>query len=276
MSKTVLPKAIRDLNVAYQIRLSGLDEQLDSSEKIYATAFKKLYYHLYSNSNSSRSEKIMSDLSNLLLCKIVCERTNAQDTITNFLNKKGTANELLLPLLRKNFPHLITEDDKFYLDDKALRYGLGELSGLSLQSASAHVMGEAFQALMGPRLRGDKGQFFTPKSLVKAMIAILHPEKDAKIVDPACGTGGFLVETKSFQDDNVSNIENQQFGQLIGIDKDKDLCRLAEATLEIVAPEWGIVLNRNSLDIKALMNLPVNQSPFNADYVLTNPPFGAY
>jgi type I restriction enzyme M protein len=275
MSKTASPKSIQELDVAYQIRLSGLDEQLDSSEKIYAATFKKLYYHLYSNSNSSRSEKIMSDLSNLLLCKIVCERTNQQDVVTNFLNKQGTANELLLPLLRKAFPHLISEDDKFYMDDKTLRYGLGELSDLSLQSASAHVMGEAFQALMGPRLRGDKGQFFTPKSLVKSMISILNPSRSGKIVDPACGTGGFLVEAQSFQDENFNDIEIQSLGKFIGIDKDKDLCRLAEATLEIVAPERGIVLNFNSLDIKTLMKLPEHQSPFNADYVLTNPPFGA-
>ncbi len=275
MPKIASPKSIRELSVAYQIRLSGLDEQLDSSEKIYAAAFKKLYYHLYSNSNSSRSEKIMSDLSNLLLCKIVCERTNAQDVIANFLNKQGTANELFLPLLRKAFPHLINDDDKFYMDDKTLRYGLGELSGLSLQSASAHVMGEAFQALMGPRLRGDKGQFFTPKSLVKAMIAILNPTNNVKIIDPACGTGGFLVETQAFQADNFTDVEKQQLGRFIGIDKDKDLCRLAEATLEIVAPERGTILNFNSLDIKALMKLPEDQSPFNADYVLTNPPFGA-
>lgn len=275
MPKTTLPKSIQEIGVAYQIRLSGLDEQLDSSEKIYAAVFRKLYYHLYSNSNSSRSEKIMSDLSNLLLCKIVAERANVQDVITSFLNKKGSANEVLMPLLRSNFPHLITDEDKFYLDDKALRYGLGELSGLSLQSASAHVMGEAFQALMGPRLRGDKGQFFTPKSLVKAMIAILNPSTDAKVVDPACGTGGFLVETQSYQSNASQGNHNHRFGKLIGIDKDKDLCRLAEAALEIVAPERGVVLNCNSLDIKALMNLPEEQSPFNADYVLTNPPFGA-
>lgn len=275
MPKKKMPKSIRELDIAYQIRLSGLDEQLDSSEKVYATAFKKLYYHLYSNSNSSRSEKIMSDLANLLLCKIISERTDTQNVISNFLNKKGSANEVLLPLLKIYFSHLITDDDRFYLDDKALRYGLGELSELSLESASAHVMGEAFQALMGPRLRGDKGQFFTPKSLVKAMIAILHPDMNAKIVDPACGTGGFLVETQSFQDNNQPKIQKKKLGKLIGIDKDKDLCRLAEATLEIVAPEQGIILNCNSLDIKSLKNLNEAQSPFDADFVLTNPPFGA-
>ena len=92
---------------------------------------------------------------------------------------------------------------------------------------------------------------------------------------PTLRTGGFLVETQAFQADNFTDVEKQQFGKFIGIDKDKDLCRLAEATLEIVAPERGIILNFNSLDIKVLMKLPEDQSPFNADYVLTNPPFGA-
>lgn len=186
-----------------------------------------------------------------------------------FLSDKGAANQILLPVLKNAFPQLVGEDEKFYLDDKVLRHGLNELSGLSFQSASAHVMGEAFQALMGPRLRGDKGQFFTPKSLVRAMIAVLRPDLEAKIVDPACGTGGFLVETFSF-------LENATFsGQLVGMDKDRDLCRLAEAALEIVAPGSGLVLNLNSLDMIALRALPEGQSPFGADFVLTNPPFGA-
>lgn len=275
MPKTASHKSIQELGVAYQINLFGVDGQFDFNEKTYAAAFKKLYYHLYSNSNSSRSEKIMSDLSNLLLCKIVCERTHTQEIIQDFLSNKGTANEILLPVLRRAFPHLVGDDEKFYLGDKTLRYGLNELSGLSLQSASAHVMGEAFQALMGPRLRGDKGQFFTPKSLVKSMIAILRPFCGAKIIDPACGTGGFLVEAHTFQTGEFTSPGEQPFGKLIGIDKDKDLCRLAEATLEIVAPERGITLNLNSLDIKALLHLPESQSPFDADYVLTNPPFGA-
>lgn len=262
-------KSVEELGAAYQINLFALTGQSETSEKLYATAFKKLYYHLYSNSNASRSEKIMSDLSNLLLCKIVCERTDSQNLILDFLGAKGTANQILLPVLKKAFPQLIGDDEKFYLDDKVLRYGLNELSGLSFHSASAHVMGEAFQALMGPRLRGDKGQFFTPKSLVRAMVSILQPAGNAKIVDPACGTGGFLGETFSF-------FKNVAFsGKLVGMDKDKDLCRLAEAMLEIVAPENGIVLNLNSLDMRALRALPEDQSPLGADYVLTNPPFGA-
>lgn len=246
----------------------------ESHEKVYSGAFRKLYYHLYSNSMASRAERIMSDLSNLLLCKIAAERNGGQDKVEAFLAGDGSANSLLLPLLQKSFPHLINKDDEFSLDDKTLRYGLAELSPISLRSAPAHVMGEAFQALMGPRLRGDKGQFFTPKSLVRAMVAILDPPHHSKVVDPACGTGGFLLETYSYQlscrRDDIGKLKTR----LIGIDKDRDLCRLAEATLEIGAPELGIVLNLNSLDYESLCRLPMDISPVNASFVLTNPPFG--
>ncbi len=249
-------------------------ETLPPHEKVYAAAFRKLYYHLYSNSNASRAERIITDLSNLLLCKIASERNGGEGNIERFLHGAGTANELLLPVLLKVFPHLIDEDEKFSLDDDALRYGLKELASLSFQSAPAHILGEAFQALIGPRLRGDKGQFFTPKILVKSIVAILNPPSDAKVVDPACGTAGFLVEVHAFQSKH-GPLPAASVGKLIGIDKDRDLSRLSKAVLEIVAPHRTIVLNRNSLDLNVLSKFPAEISPLEADFVLTNPPFGA-
>jgi type I restriction enzyme M protein len=250
-------------------------ETLSPHEKVYAAAFRRLYYHLYSNSLASRAERIISDLSNLLLCKIISERNGGESSLEQFLRGAGTANELLLPVLRKAFPHLISKDEKFSLEDDILRYGLKELTPLSFQSAPAHILGEAFQSLMGPRLRGDKGQFFTPNSLVKAIIAVLNPSPPAKVVDPACGTGGFLVETHAFQTKGEQHLPIHPMGRLIGIDKDRDLCRLAEAVVEIAAPQRAVVLNLNSLDWAALSKLPSDISPLEADFVLTNPPFGA-
>src|ERR687883_1755252 len=78
-----------------------------SHDKVYAAAFRKLYYHLYSNSRASRAERIISDLSNLLLCKIVCERNGGGSALKQFLKEEGTAKELLFPILCKAFPHLI-------------------------------------------------------------------------------------------------------------------------------------------------------------------------
>lgn len=254
----------------------GLSEQFpelnDANEKRYAAAFKALYYHLYSNSNSSRAERIITDLSNLLLCKIASESNGNRQAITQFLNCEGTANELLLPLLLHQYPTITGLEDSFSLGDEVLRKGLRQLAALSFRSTPAHVLGEAFQAVMGPRLRGDKGQFFTPRSLVRAMIEVLAPGSNSRIVDPACGTAGFLVEAHAYRQNRGSWGEA---GRLLGIDKDRDLCRLAEAALEVVAPGRGCVVNGNSLDIDLLDKLPAEQRPFEADFVITNPPFGA-
>lgn len=244
------------------------------SEKEYTSAFRKLYYHLYTNSRSSRAERIISDLSNLLLCKIASERNGGKEQIEQFLKGKGSANSLLIPILLDAFPHLTDQDDKFSLEDDALRHGLRELAPLSFHSAPAHILGEAFQALMGPRLRGDKGQFFTPRNLVKAIIEINSPPANAKIVDPACGTGGFLVEAAAYQSANHQQCDIKK-KTLIGIDKDRDLCRLAEASLEMASQNRYSVINTNSLDINALTRLPAEISPLGADFVFTNPPFGA-
>lgn len=244
------------------------------NEKQYATAFRRLYYHLYTNSRASRAERIIADLSNLLLCKIASERNGGKERIEQFLKGEGSANKLLIPILLDAFPHLTEQDDKFSLEDDALRHGLKELAPLSFHSAPAHILGEAFQALMGPRLRGDKGQFFTPRNLVRAIIEINAPPVSAKVVDPACGTGGFLVETASYQSDKNQHGRGDK-KTLIGMDKDRDLCRLAEASLEIAAQDRYAVINTNSLDISALNKLSSDISPLEADFVFTNPPFGA-
>ncbi len=242
-----------------------------TSSTDYFDSFRKLYYHLYSNSNASRAERIIGDLSKLLLvalCRTL--QPTYQKSIDDFLSEKGSANVLLLPILKKHYSNVFGDDDKFFLDDNSLRYGFYAIANLDLQGAKSHLLGDAFQALIGPNLRGDKGQFFTPKSIVRCMISVLSPRAGSKVVDPACGTAGFLTETASFWEANQSS-----FGRLIGIDKDNDLFVLASALTELSAPGNSCVLNKNSLDFKALSELEKSISPLEADYVLTNPPFGA-
>jgi type I restriction enzyme M protein len=188
----------------------------------------------------------------------------------------STANELLLPELQKNYPCAIDKSDRFSIGDSSIKTSFQVLSDINLVNAPSYILGEAFQALIGPRLRGDKGQFFTPRSLVKAMVRILDPKPYSKVVDPACGTGSFLSETYSYLIDTQaeSALPNNQYS-LIGIDKDKDLSRLATATLEIVAPNNYSVFTTDSLDINSLIATGISYKIFNADLVLTNPPFGA-
>lgn len=53
--------------------------------------------------------------------------------------------------------------------------------------------GVAYQELVGVNLRGDRGQYFTPRGVVKLVVEMLDPKESETLLDPACGTGGFLV-----------------------------------------------------------------------------------
>jgi type I restriction enzyme M protein len=228
--------------------------------------FKRVYFHLYSNSNASRAEVLLADLSLLLLVKLVAERAGASALVTSFVSGRGEANEVLLPLLRRAYPRLVDASDRFRVDDASLRHALAEIEGVRLAESAAHVLGEAFQALIGPRIRGDKGQFFTPRSLVRAMVTIVAPQPGESILDPACGTGGFLYEA-------LAHLEGKggEPLHLHGADKDRDLARFAAALLAYRSPT-SVVANVNSLRLAEWPDASVGDG---YDVVLTNPPFGA-
>lgn len=233
--------------------------------------FRGLYYHLYTNSKASRAEVIIEDLSLLLLFKLAAELNGGVAALGKFLDGKGTANSLLLPVLRHTYPELVHSKQTFSLGDEAVRTALGELNDLQLSTAPAHALGEAFQALIGPRLRGERGQFFTPRSLVKAMVEIVAPQPHEVVLDPACGTGGFLSEAAAFRSEHRAK---SPAGKLFGVDKDQGLVRLAAALLRVIAGKSAELHNFNSLDESEWVSEAGAASAEKFDVVLTNPPFG--
>ena len=234
-----------------------------------SSTFRKLYYHLYTNSQSSRAERLVSDLSLLLLTKLAVEVNGGAKCIDRFLAGEA-ADHSLLPLLQKSYPKVVGAGDRFAMGENALRESFEILRSVQLSKSPAHILGEAFQALIGPRLRGDKGQFFTPRSLVRAMVEIVAPQPGESVFDPACGTGGFLAEAHRYQCERSN--DNTATGRLVGVDKDHDLFRISSALLEITCGERTELYNINSLDERELHELPLGDCTF--DVVLTNPPFG--
>lgn len=231
-------------------------------------AFKRLYYHLYSNSKASRAGRILEDVAFLLMLKLSTESNGNEQVIQTFLDGDIDAEEGLVPVLSERYPNLITETYRFNLDKEHLRFCLEIFTRFDLTHAPAHILGEAFQALIGPRFRGDKGQFFTPRSLVRAMVKIIDPSPDESVLDPACGTGGFLIEAHTHQ---VGDDSSSCSAPLVGIDKDVDLYRIAAVLLRIAAGERAQVHNWNSLRKE---NWDEHTDGAKFDVILTNPPFG--
>lgn len=247
---------------------SGLPGGIES----VASAFRKLYYYLYTNSQASRAERIVADLSLLLLLKLAAETNGRSSVLQQFCGGNKAGNALLLPVLRECYPGLIDSHDRFGMGDDALRECLTILEPVTLSASPAHVLGDAFQALIGPRLRGDKGQFFTPRSLVRAMVHFLAPLPNESILDPACGTGGFLMEAHSYQSEHLNGNSSNLSGKLVGVDKDHDLFRISSALLRIICGNRTSLHNLNSLEVFTGEHTLAKEE---FDVILTNPPFGS-
>jgi len=265
---------VKDLNAGQQLlRVDDLSQA--SGIKNLSETFRRLYFRLYSNSAASRAERLFENLAIVLLLKFCVDKSGDRRTLNLFLKGELSAGKLLQTLLATHLPKCSHTPLAFSLPDKSIREAMLELDHVDLAVAPAHVLGEAFQALIGPRLRGDKGQFFTPRSLVRAMVRILSPKSSESVLDPACGTGGFLGETHIFQSEASAAANGEKLtGRLIGIEKDSDLARLSTALLQIGTGGRSELFNANSLSREEVLEagLPADEL---FDVILTNPPFGS-
>ena len=76
---------------------------------------------------------------------------------------------------------------------EVLSYVVAQLQPYSLLESSVDVKGAAYEEIIGANLRGDRGEFFTPRTACRMAVAMLDPQLGQRLIDPACGTGGFLI-----------------------------------------------------------------------------------
>ncbi|WP_313381905.1 methylation-associated defense system DNA methyltransferase MAD2 [Proteiniphilum saccharofermentans] len=79
------------------------------------------------------------------------------------------------------------------LTDKGLAFIAGELAKYSFLDATVDVKGLAYETIVSNTLKQEAGQFFTPRNIIKAMVEMMNPTEHTRVLDPACGSGGFLV-----------------------------------------------------------------------------------
>ena len=94
-------------------------------------------------------------------------------------------------------------NEEITLSDRALGFLVAELARYDFARTDIDTIGVtyqdtigvAYQGLVGTNLRRDRGQYCTPRGALSLMVEILDPQEDERVLDPACGTGGFLRET---------------------------------------------------------------------------------
>lgn len=91
------------------------------------------------------------------------------------------------------FSDVFDGNEAIDLTDKGVAFIAGELAKYSFLDATVDVKGMAYETIVSNTLKQEAGQFFTPRNIVKAMVEMLDPSENTRVLDPACGSGGFLV-----------------------------------------------------------------------------------
>lgn len=91
------------------------------------------------------------------------------------------------------FSDVFDGNEAIGLTDKGLAFIASELAKYSFLDATVDVKGMAYETIVSNTLKQEAGQFFTPRNIVRAMVEMLNPNEKTRVLDPACGSGGFLV-----------------------------------------------------------------------------------
>lgn len=264
------------------------------------TIFKDIRNHLAGMTTGiTRDAALAQEIINLLFCKIYDEINTALEEDVTFwadvsepLKKVEERISLLFGKVRKEYMDVFNPKDQINLDPESILYVVGRLQNYCLKDADRDAVADAFEVFIGPALRGGEGQFFTPRNVIKMMISVLNPSEEEYLIDPACGSGGFLIAAldhvwKKLDDKarrmkwSASTLANKkkEFAEryIRGIDKDAFLSKVAKAYMAIVGDGRMGVFCENSLkppsDWSSTTQEKVQLSSF--DIVVTNPPHGS-
>lgn len=263
--------------------------------------FRDIRNHLAGNSTGiTRDEAFAQQIINILFCKIYDEINTGMDEMVTFRSgidedPKIVAKRILdlfNSKVKVEYSDVFTIQDTISLDAASLVYVIGELQSFSLIEADRDAVGDAFEVFISPALRGGEGQFFTPRNVVNMVVKILNPQPGELIIDPACGSGGFLImaltyvwqcfeeiSRKKGMDEILIDRRKREIASKCfrGIDKDSFLAKVTKAYMAIIGDGRGGIFCENSLlqpeEWQPLAQESIKSNSFNV--VMTNPPFGS-
>ena len=158
--------------------------------------------------------------------------------------------------------------EKPLLGKKSLAYVVNRLQSVCLNNTSTDMAGQAFQTFIHHHQRGERGEFFTPSPIVKMAVQIIQPKYYERLIDPACGSGGFLLSSiRYIEKTNLhKKISLYVKNNIYGIEFNPDVAWSAKLLLETEGGKESNIICANSLSTENQHN--------SFDIVLTNPPFG--
>ena len=226
---------------------------------------------------ATRDEALLHEVLKCLFCKLYLKRNgDAQSPPKSGLDLSISYRDAF-SRLREQLPLVFQRSEELLLDPASVAYVDQRLNNVELDNPKRDLFGDAYEAFTSTGFRGQEGQFFTPQNAIELLVSIVDPEPGEKIIDPACGAGGFLsgaARYLSAKQVSPADIASSIFG----VDKDRYLAGLAASRLALWTLTASRVFCADSLAWEAENGdtFPPGMKIGEFDIVLTNPPFGAH
>ncbi len=187
----------------------------------------------------------------------------------------------------KREPDVFKEPIK--VDDGTLKMCVSHLEAINFNKTDLDTKGVAFEQFLDGFFKGDFGQYFTPREIIQFAVEMLKPTADDYVLDPACGSGGFLLYAMDYVRHEADKLydENEETARfshwhdfakdhLFGVEINDEISRVAKMNMILHDDGHTNIVSFDALDrFNKLKDQRKKLAPDTFDLILTNPPFGA-
>lgn len=232
------------------------------------------------------------EISKLLFCKLRDEKTTIKGKPYDFqIGTHETPDEVynridaIYQEAKKSDAEVFKEDIR--LEPRVVFNVVQHLQALHISKIDLDTKGVAFEKFMEDFFKGKMGQFFTPREIIKFSVQMLQPKADDKVIDPACGSGGFLLHAMDFVREyaEANYIDSHDIyrhwhdfasKRLYGIEINDQIARVCKMNMIIHDDGHTNVISLDGLqDFKDIYQVSKEFKKDSFDLLLSNPPFGA-
>ena len=247
--------------------------------------FEEIHDYIYANEGLS-SHQTLNEFIKILFIKIFDENQSTQQfyiTAAELTHHSEDVSRRIIKLFqsaKQEYQDIFDESDSLNISSKTLSFIVNKLQHVNLVNDSNDASGLAFQKFLSHHEKEGRGQFFTPQPVIDFCVKMIDPQPHESIIDPCCGSGGFLYSSLKYLQAHHQTFDSNSFisSSLCGIDINKDIAKIAKMKLLLESNTPNNIICSNSLDDIDTLQLQINaqnNSRFEGfDILLTNPPFG--